>query len=115
MHPVRATLTTTTNPLVLVVVVWTLLWGYGATQVALPGDELMPRPEVDTRTVEDIAGDPVWEAAWSAKYPGCVALALWPRDEPPVAVVTRTPQGVVDKVAATAVEQGHGHVVGACR
>src|SRR5688572_4791438 len=37
----------------------------------------------------------VWKAAYSERYPGCVANALWPPGEAPVAVVTRTPDGRV--------------------
>jgi hypothetical protein len=41
----------------------------------------------------------LWKAAYSERYPGCVPTVLWPADERPVAVVTRTPDGRIDRVA----------------
>jgi hypothetical protein len=115
MHPVRTTLTSTTNPLVLVVLVWALLWGYGATQVAMPGDGHPHGHGAEARVLAELEADTVWESTWSQRFPGCVALALWPQHESPVALVTRTSDGRVDKVAPAAVEQQPGRVVGACR
>ena len=40
-----------------------------------------------------------WKASYSERFPGCVPSVLWPSDEQPVAVVTRTPDGRVDRVA----------------
>ncbi len=42
---------------------------------------------------------PVWKADYSRRFPGCVPAVLWPADEKPVAVLTRTPDGRVDRVA----------------
>ena len=61
-----------------------------------------------------------WKAAWSERYPGCVARSLWPADEKPVAVVLRTADGRVVRVAvgrrapldALTVP---GRTIGACR
>lgn len=115
MPPVRTTLATTTNPLVLVAVVWTLLWGYGATQVAMPGDASLHGHGADSRVLSELEADRVWESSWSQRFPGCVALALWPQHETPVALVTRSPVGEIAKVAPTASDQQPGRVVGACR
>jgi hypothetical protein len=43
--------------------------------------------------------DPLWRASYSERYPGCVPSVLWPADEQPVAVVTRTPDGRITRVA----------------
>src|SRR5690349_4315410 len=43
-----------------------------------------------------------WQPSYSERYPGCVPSVLWPADERPVAVVTRTPDGRVDRVALDA-------------
>ena len=113
MHTVRSTLTATTNPLVLVVLVWALLWGFGAGQVALPtGPATMPEGSA-TSTLADVDAEALWQASWSEQFPGCVARALWPQDERPVAMLTRGPDGEVARVAPTAAPSGE--VVGVCR
>ncbi len=109
MHAPRSTLSTTTNPLVLVMVTWALLWGFGATQTALVV------PEESTSGIGSLEAETVWDESWSARFPGCVALALWPQDEQPVAVVTRTADGTVSRVAADELGRTEGRVVGACR
>ena len=109
MHTPRSTLATTTNPLVLVTVTWALLWGFGAGQTALVA------PGESASGIASLGDQTVWEESWSARYPGCVSLALWPQDEQPVAVVTRTSDGTVSRVAADRVARTEGRVVGACR
>lgn len=109
MPQTRTVLTTTTNPLVLVVVTWALLWGFGATQVQTPFPH---QPSERSGVVGTDAG---WEDAWSRRFPGCVALPLWPRDERPVAVVTRDLQGEVARRSPGSVVPPGSRVVGACR
>lgn len=113
MHTVRSTLTTTTNPLVLVVLVWALLWGFGATQVALPTGPAAPPEGSATSALADVDAQALWQASWSEQFPGCVARALWPQDERPVALLTRGPDGEVARVAPRASRSGQ--VVGVCR
>ena len=62
-----------------------------------------------------------WKAAYSVRYPGCVPSVLWPADENPVAVVTKSPDGSVAKVTLeggrlpmAAVPAG-ARTIGACR
>jgi hypothetical protein len=63
----------------------------------------------------------VWDAGYSERYPGCVASALWPAGETPVAVVTRTAQGRVARVAVDdqrrplAPLPAGARTIGACR
>ncbi len=62
-----------------------------------------------------------WKAAYSERFPGCVPSILWPADENPVALLTRGPDGSVDKVALDRQRQPLGRVpagartIGACR
>ena len=105
----RGTLSTTTNPLVLVMLTWALLWGFGATQASLVA------PDRRTEEIVSLEGDTVWQESWSARFPGCVALALWPQEEEPVAVVTRAQDGDVARIAPYRVGRTDGRVVGACR
>ena len=62
-----------------------------------------------------------WKESWSQRYPGCVSVLLWPRDERPVAVVARRPDGTVTRVAVhgpsqqPAVLPKGAETVGACR
>ena len=86
-----------------------VLSGLGTLAPATPGE----RPDPHETTV--------WKAAYSERYPGCVANALWPVGERPVAVVTRTPDGRVERVAVDerrrplgALPAG-GRPIGACR
>ena len=61
--------------------------------------------------------DRLWSASWSQRFPGCVAMVLWPQGERPVALVTRSPDGTVHRLAvgsAGRVPSGD-RVVGACR
>src|SRR3954451_1540148 len=59
-------------------------------------------------------GAPAWKDSYSRRFPGCVALVLWPAGQLPVAYVTRTADGAVSRVSA-----GHGgpsgSTTGACR
>lgn len=107
MRPTRTALGTTTNPLVVVVVTWALLWGHGTGLVPAPS---LQRPSQDAAAA---LADPVWESSWSRRFPGCVALALWPQDERPVALVTRSPDGVITREPPR--RPNAGPVVGACR
>ncbi len=114
MHPVRTALTRTTNPVVLVAMTWALLWGFGASQVpmtlAAPGSHAQQA----AGAARSYGADQVWQESWSERYPGCVALALWPDDEQPVALVTRGSDGGLDRVEPRRAP-GAGEVVGACR
>jgi hypothetical protein len=82
-----------------------------------------PRPESSHVPVpaEDTAGRPLWETVYSERYPGCVSLVLWPMDEQPVALVTRTPAGEVERVAMDEAGRLHwlpaggARAIGACR
>ncbi len=114
MHPVRDTLTTTANPLVLVALTWALLWGYGASQVPMTLDHPGAHADRAAGAASGFASESVWDESWSERYPGCVALALWPTDEKPVALVVRAVGGGVARVSPAAV-QAPGRVVGACR
>ena len=68
-----------------------------------------------------VSGPPLWETAYSERYPGCVSMVLWPLDEVPVALVTRTPGGDVSRVPLDEVDRaplspvGRAHAIGACR
>lgn len=71
--------------------------------------------------VADVSGPRLWERAYSERYPGCVSMVLWPLDEVPVALVTRTPAGSVERVPLDEVDRaplspvGRAHAIGACR
>ncbi len=60
-----------------------------------------------------------WRASYSRRFPGCVALLLWPRDEQPRALVVRAPDGRLEllSVREAALTAGHGRfrTLGACR
>ncbi len=58
---------------------------------------------------------PLWKNAWSEEFPGCVSVLLWPADEEPVALLTRTPGGQVDRVEAGARPALDLETVGVCR
>jgi hypothetical protein len=63
----------------------------------------------------------LWRTSYSERYPGCVPSVLWPADEQPVAVVTRTPDGRIDRVALDADQRlvralpAAAETIGACR
>jgi len=57
---------------------------------------------------------PVWKDSYSRRFPGCVALVLWPADQQPVAYVTRTADGAVSRVRA-GLAVASGSTIGACR
>lgn len=42
---------------------------------------------------------PHWQAAYSRRFPGCVATVLWPAHERPVAFVVKHPSGRVTRIA----------------
>lgn len=114
MHTVRTTLTTTANPLALVVLVWALVWGFGATQVTtVPAGPDAAQGDSAAGSLGAVESDTLWQSSWSERFPGCVALALWPRDERPVALVTRGAGGEVARVSPEA--RSLDRVVGACR
>lgn len=62
---------------------------------------------------------PAWESRYSERYPGCVSMPLWPLGEEPVALVTRTPEGTVDRVPLGGVQldgaDSRANAIGACR
>jgi hypothetical protein len=75
--------------------------------------------EPSGRTVAAVPDDRarLWSASWSERFPGCVAVVLWPEGERPVALVTRSPDGAMNRLevgAAQRVPLGD-RVVGACR
>lgn len=116
MHPVRTTITTTANPLVLVALLWALLWGYGAGQLPLglggTADDAAHAARAE-RAAGAFGADDVWDESWSQRYPGCVALALWPVDEVPAGLLVRSGDDVTR--VGPEVAQAPGPVVGACR
>lgn len=63
----------------------------------------------------------VWHASYSRRYPGCVALVLWPRGELPTALVVRDRTGAIARVsvreAAVRLRSAEHTdvIVGACR
>ena len=114
MHAVRSTLSTTTNPLVLVALTWALLWGYGATQVPLSLDSPASHAEQASEAARGYGAEAVWEESWSQRHPGCVALALWPADEQPAALLARD-GGDVTRIPADSTPAAGAQVVGACR
>ena len=76
-------------------------------------------PEPSGRTVAAVPGDGarLWSDGWSERFPGCVAVVLWPEGERPVALVTRSPDGAMNRLevgSARRVPLGD-RVVGACR
>src|SRR3954466_12950738 len=42
----------------------------------------------------------VWKDSYSRRFPGCVSLVLWPAGQQPVAYVTRTSAGALNRVSA---------------
>lgn len=59
---------------------------------------------------------PAWRADWSRRFPGCVAMMLWPRGETPRALVVRDARGRLVRVAGPHAVPGAGSsAVGACR
>lgn len=114
MHPVRDALRTTANPLVVVALTWALLWGYAAGQVPMTLDHPESHAEQAEGAARALGVGQVWDESWSQRYPGCVALALWPDDEQPTGLVARTGAGDVERVPPDAVVPP-GRLVGACR
>lgn len=86
-----------------------VLTGLGTVDPAAPGERSQP-PQAS-----------VWKAAYSERYPGCVPSVLWPDEETPVAVLTKSPGGRVDRVELDGRQQAVGGVpsgaqtIGACR
>ncbi len=66
-------------------------------------------------------GQPVWKGSYSHRFPGCVAVVLWPPDEVPRALVVRDRhRGLVEisaREAAVRVRDATERLdtVGACR
>ena len=93
---------------VLAVLAVPMISGLGAVDAGSPGE----RPGRAEATA--------WKAAYSERYPGCVPSVLWPADENPVALLTKRPDGSVDKVALDgqrplrSVPAG-ARTIGACR
>ncbi len=115
MTSVRTAVSTTTNPLVLVVLTWALLWGFGAGQLPLGAGAPSTAVERPTSAWADVDADAVWSESYSARFPGCVALVLWPAEERPRALIVRQGDGRVRQVAPEAIEHTTGNVIGACR
>ena len=94
---------------VLAVLAIPMISGLGAVDAGSPG-ERPGRPEAKA-----------WKAAYSERYPGCVPSVLWPADEAPVALITKRPDGSVDKVALDAQRRplrsvpAGARTIGACR
>jgi hypothetical protein len=95
-----------------------------ALVLALPmasGSSITVDAPAATKQVQQQADDPLWKAAYSERYPGCVPSVLWPADEQPVAVVTRTPDGRIDRVALDEARMlvrdvpAGARAIGACR
>lgn len=63
------------------------------------------------------AAESLWSQAWSERFPGCVAMVLWPVDERPVALVTRSASGAVSRVSADSPRRlaPDERAIGACR
>lgn len=86
-----------------------------------PAPEQSVSPAPGGRSVDD--GRPsVWESSYSVRFPGCVAMVLWPADETPVALVTRDPRGAVSRVTLADLRAGRvpatvagERTIGACR
>jgi hypothetical protein len=62
----------------------------------------------------------VWKAAYSERYPGCVADVLWPAGETPVAVVVLNVDGSTSMLSREEATQRAAlgqvaHTIGACR
>jgi hypothetical protein len=86
------------------------------TSVA-PLPEIAPAPAGRTVAAVPEDGSRLWSASWSERFPGCVAVVLWPEGERPVALVARSPDGAVNRLevgSARRVPLGD-RVVGACR
>ncbi len=96
-------------------VVRTLASGAGGVAVAAA---LLGLLGLEPEQVEAVP-TPRWEVAYSDRYPGCVSMPLWPLGERPVALVTRTPDGMVDRVPLASLYDGaaagHSYAIGACR
>lgn len=89
--------------------------------VVVGADEPVAGTAPGATRVEAPASLPLWETAYSERYPGCVSLVLWPLDEVPVALVTRSRNGAVSRVPLDEVDRaplspvGREHTIGACR
>ena len=89
--------------------------------VVLGPDATTAPVEAGTQPGDGQPGRALWETSYSERYPGCVSMVLWPLDEVPVALVTRTPAGAVTRVPLDEVDRaplsmvGRAHAIGACR
>ena len=85
-----------------------------------PGSSITVDAPAATEQVQ-LHTEPLWRASYSERYPGCVPSVLWPADEQPVAVVTRTPDGRIDRIALDADRTlvrdvpAAARTIGACR
>jgi hypothetical protein len=82
-----------------------------------PPLDVSPEPAGRTVAAAPEDGTRLWSASWSERFPGCVAVVLWPEGERPVALVTRSPDGAMTRLevgSARRVPLGD-RVVGACR
>ena len=88
-----------------------------AVAAVLAASTLTEPPAPHVAGADGTAPASVWRASWSERFPGCVAMVLWPPGERPAAFVTRSPDGAVQRLAvgtARRVPLGD-RVVGACR
>lgn len=72
----------------------------------------LPAHAVDRTDGPDVRVQQVWRADWSRRFPGCVSTLLWPRGEPPRAVVVRDARG---RLAEVPRPRAGARTVGACR
>ena len=82
-----------------------------------PHPDVSPEPAGRTVAAVPDDGTRLWNASWSERFPGCVAVVLWPAGERPVALVTRSSDGTMNRLevgSARRVPLGD-RVVGACR
>ena len=117
--PVRTTgfAPTLARALVLPAVLFVLAAGHLVTVTVQAAGE--------NRTVSTthVDRDPVWRASYSRRFPGCVALVLWPQREIPRALLVRDRAGTVAAMTVreaavrlrTADRSDDVRAVGACR
>jgi hypothetical protein len=73
-------------------------------------------------TTQPTPVESTWKSSYSRDFPGCVAIVLWPNDETPGAVVTRLPDGHVERISRQAASHGalqhdrfeDARIIGAC-
>jgi hypothetical protein len=84
-----------------------------ATVTGASGSRIAPPDAVASGDVTT----PVWRESWSERFPGCVAMVLWPGTERPVALVTRSPGGELRRLDVGSDQRVpvSDRAVGACR